>query len=92
MKVFFVLTNSETFFKITVLEVIDSSLNDIENGLVLAILMRNILNYYMNIYDCMSCKCQYVMKVFFVLTNPETFFKIVPVLQIDFCPLNIQNN
>lgn len=32
------------------------------------------------------------MKVFFVLTNPETFFKIVPVLQIDFCPLNIQNN
>lgn len=40
MKVFFVLTNSETFFKIIVLEIIDSSLNDNKNGFVMAMLIR----------------------------------------------------
>lgn len=57
MKVFFVLINFEIFFEIIVLGIIDSFLNDIENGLVLVIFMRNILNYYMNIYDCMFCIC-----------------------------------
>lgn len=33
------------FFKVTVLEIIDSSLNDIKNGFVLAMLIRNNLNY-----------------------------------------------
>lgn len=45
MKVFFVLINFEIFFKVIVLEIIDSFLNDIKNGFVLVMFIRNNLNY-----------------------------------------------